>query len=204
MSAENAQENDDKVESVEDIVVKGLCDIGKTADGLRQSFLTIDIKGFGLDTVAPISKYQHLQRLRLAGNKLSTLEGLGNLNNVVYIDASDNELTELLDMTPPLCNVSEADFSSNGIREIKTDLGSFQCLKVLNIDNNGLTSLEGLQALSKLQILSASGNALDSCSGINQLAQLRVLDVSKNNIQYLTELKELCSLEIRFLTRDPA
>ena len=196
MSAENAQENDDKVESVEDIVVKGLCDIGKTADGLRQSFLTIDIKGFGLDTVAPISKYQHLQRLRLAGNKLSTLEGLGNLNNVVYIDASDNELTELLDMTPPLCNVSEADFSSNGIREIKTDLGSFQCLKVLNIDNNGLTSLEGLQALSKLQILSASGNALDSCSGINQLAQLRVLDVSKNNIQYLTELKELSSLEI--------
>jgi len=145
-----------------------------------------------------------LQRLRLAGNKFSTLEGLGNLNNVVYIDASDNELTELLDMTPPLCNVSEADFSSNGIREIKTDLGSFQCLKVLNIDKNGLTSLEGLQALSKLQILSASGSALDSCSGINQLAQLRVLDVSKNNIQYLTELKELCSLEIRFLTRDPA
>jgi len=45
---------------------------------------------------------------------------------------------------------------------------------------------------------------LDSCSGINQLAQLRVLDVSKNNIQYLTELKELSSLEIRFLTRDPA
>ena len=59
----------------------------------EESFLTIDISGFGLDTVAPISKYQHLQRLKLAKNKLSTLNSLGNLNNVVYIDASDNELT---------------------------------------------------------------------------------------------------------------
>ena len=90
---------------------------------------------------------------------------------------------DLLDMSPPLCNVSEANFSLNSIREIKTNLESFQCLKVLNLDNNGLTSLDGLQALSKLQILSASGNALQSCSGINQLSQLRVLDVSKNDIE---------------------
>ena len=103
---------------------------------------------------------------------------------------------DLLDMSPPLCNVSEANFSLNSIRAIKTNLESFQCLKVLNLDNNGLTSLDGLQALSKLQILSASGNALQSCSGINQLSQLRVLDVSKNDIEYLTELKDLRSLEI--------
>ena len=87
------QEEETRDESVEEMVVKGLCDIGRTADGLKQSFLTIDISGFGLDTVAPISKYQHLQRLKLAKNKLSTLNSLGNLNNVVYIDASDNELT---------------------------------------------------------------------------------------------------------------
>ena len=91
--AKMTQEEETRDESVEEMVVKGLCDIGRTADGLKQSFLTIDISGFGLDTVAPISKYQHLQRLKLAKNKLSTLNSLGNLNNVVYIDASDNELT---------------------------------------------------------------------------------------------------------------
>ena len=32
-------------ESPEDLVVKGLCNIGRTADGLKQSFLTIDIQG---------------------------------------------------------------------------------------------------------------------------------------------------------------
>ena len=87
------QEEEPKCESPEDAVVKGLSDIGRTADGLKQSFLTIDVRGFGLDTVAPVSKYHHLQRLKLARNKLSTLKGLGSLNNVVYIDASDNELT---------------------------------------------------------------------------------------------------------------
>ena len=144
----------------------------------------------------PISKYQHLQCLKLAQNRISTLKGLGNLNYVTSIDASENELTDLLDMAPPLCNVREAKFSFNSIREIKTNLESFQCLKVLSLDNNGLTSLEGLQALAKLQILRASGNALTSCSGINQLSQLRVLDVSQNSIEHLTELKDLSSLEI--------
>ena len=71
-----------EAESAEDRVVKGLCNIGRTADGLKQSFLTIDIRGFGLDTVEPISKYQHLQCLKLAQNSITTLKGLGNLNYV--------------------------------------------------------------------------------------------------------------------------
>ena len=104
--AKMTQEEETRDESVEEMVVKGLCDIGRTADGLKQSFLTIDISGFGLDTVAPISKYQHLQRLKLAKNKLSTLNSLGNLNNVVYIDASDNELTGMRTTRP---------FRDNGI-----------------------------------------------------------------------------------------
>lgn len=104
--AKMTQEEETRDESVEEMVVKGLCDIGRTADGLKQSFLTIDISGFGLDTVAPISKYQHLQRLKLAQNKLSTLNSLGNLNNVVYIDASDNELTGMRTTRP---------FRDNGI-----------------------------------------------------------------------------------------
>ena len=40
-----------------------------------------------------MSKYQHLQRLKLARNRLTTLKGLGSLTNVVYVDASENELT---------------------------------------------------------------------------------------------------------------
>ncbi|QDZ17520.1 leucine-rich repeat domain-containing protein [Chloropicon primus] len=195
-------EGENKGEGPEEVVTRGLCDIGRTADGLKQSFLTIDVRGFGLETVAPVSKYQHLQRLKLANNRLKTLQGLGSLNNVVYIDASENELTDLLDMTPPLCNVSEANFSLNRITQIKTDLECYKCLKVVNLDNNGLTSLEGLQVLIKLQILSASGNALSSCSGINKLNQLRVLDVSNNNIEKVTELKDLCSLEILNLSQN--
>ena len=87
------QEEDRRGESPEEAVTRGLCDIGRTADGLKQSFLTLDVRGFGLNTVTPVSKYQHLQRLKLARNRLTTLKGLGSLTNVVYVDASENELT---------------------------------------------------------------------------------------------------------------
>ena len=45
---------------------------------------------------------------------------------------------DLLDTSPALHNVSEANFRLNSIREIKTPLVSYQCLKVLNLDQNGL------------------------------------------------------------------
>ena len=95
--------------------------------------------------MGPISKYVNLQELKLSRNKLSTLQGLGNLKRVVYIDASENELTELLDMSPPLSNVREANFANNAIRQISSKLENFQCLKVLSLDGNSLDTLDGIE-----------------------------------------------------------
>lgn len=109
---------------------------------------------------------------------------------------------DLLDTSPALHNVSEANFRLNSIREIKTPLVSYQCLKVLNLDQNGLTSLEGLGALAKLQVLTASGNNLGSCGGLDSLSQLRVLDLSNNKIAGVAELSGLANLEILRLAQN--
>ena len=98
--------------------------------------------------------------------------------------------------------MSEANFRLNSIREIKTPLVSYQCLKVLNLDQNGLTSLEGLGALAKLQVLTASGNNLGSCGGLDSLSQLRVLDLSNNKIAGVAELSGLANLEILRLAQN--
>ena len=146
--------------------------------------------------MGPISKYVNLQELKLSRNKLSTLQGLGNLKRVVYIDASENELTELLDMSPPLSNVREANFANNAIRQISSKLENFQCLKVLSLDGNSLDTLDGIEALRRLEVLSAAGNSLTSCSGLSQLQCLRELDLSGNNISSIDGVGELGNLEV--------
>lgn len=144
-----------------------------------------------------------LQKLHLKANELRTLQPLTQLRDLVWLDASQNQLQDALDFAPRECqegdertewpegagwigsNLQVALLSHNNI----CDLGHVRLhvnLRVLNLSHNNLESLCDLSSLQFLEELDLSYNGLNSLNGIGELGQLRILRVQEN---YLTNLR---------------
>jgi len=93
-------------------------------------------------------------------------------------------------------SVEELDLSDNQIVEIK-GLEVFSNLKVLRLNDNQLTQIEGLEHLKKLQYLSLRNNRISEIKGLESLSDLHTLDLSGNtNISVIPEsVNKLTSLE---------
>ena len=70
-----------------------------------------------------------------------------------------------------------------------------QNLKILSIQSNRLTSLNGLSSLKNLEELYVSHNAITELSGLESNTKLRVLDFSNNQVSKLEHLSHLKNLE---------
>mmetsp|Transcript_24462 Transcript_24462/g.61912 ORF Transcript_24462/g.61912 Transcript_24462/m.61912 type:complete len:537 (-) Transcript_24462:1523-3133(-) len=117
-------------------------------------------------------------------------------------------------------HIRELDLSGNRIRDLGDCLdGALFCnLRVLNLDQNQLNSLKGLNSLTSLGVLRlnhnridtgpqvlastrSEGGAVDLSYGLRNLAALEVLQLAYNNVQSLTVLRlhELPSLKVLYL-----
>lgn len=68
-------------------------------------------------------------------------------------------------------------------------------LKILSIQSNRLSSIQGLEDLKSLEELYISHNALTEISGLDKSPKLRVLDISNNQVAHLSNLQHLENLE---------
>lgn len=118
-------------------------------------------------------------------------------------------------------HIRELDLSGNRIRDLGDCLdGAHFCnLRVLNLDQNQLSSLRGLSSLTSLGVLRLNHNRIDTSPqaiasapivssggvdlsyGLRHLASLEVLQMAYNCIQNLTVLRlyELPSLKVLYL-----
>ena len=67
-------------------------------------------------------------------------------------------------------------------------------MTTLRCDNKNITSLKGIEKLTKLEILSISNNELKTLDGIENLENLIFLDCSSTKISCLKPLKKLKKL----------
>ncbi len=90
------------------------------------------------------------------------------------------------------------DLSGLGINDIKeiTNLGDLKTVKLLDLHNNNITVINGLEKLCSLQILYLQGNKIIEISGLNTLENLEELKLSNNNIKDITGLTHLKNLKI--------
>ena len=102
---------------------------------------SLDLSDFRLTRLSQIPQSASFKTsavlvLTLDGNRLSTLDGLEEYENVVQLSACNNCLVQVGAVQNP------------------------PHLVLLNLENNSLMDVSGLQALSKLQWLSLGGNSL--------------------------------------------
>lgn len=66
----------------------GFTDMGKTADGLSQAYLTFRLSGTVATDLSMIPCGRHLQRLELSRNQLSDLSLVSTMPSLIYLNVS--------------------------------------------------------------------------------------------------------------------
>ncbi len=131
------------------------------------SITRLRMKYCGLhDTCASISNLKNLETLDLEGNKVTCIQ-------------------ELMDLT----QLVKLNLSTNKIKELPQKIGNLKHLKELNIDHNQLLALnEALGNCSSLESLSVCCNKLECIETyLFSMSSLRDLDLSRNFIKMIPE-----------------
>ena len=170
----------------------------------------------------PLSFLKFLRVLRVDGNKLSNLDGIGSLLSLEELDASHNEIRTLKALRGTsgggMKNLTSLNLNNNslsgdlGVSELISDksntgggggAGSISsasffaeflpALKDLNVSRNKLTSLTGLKSSESITLIDASHNAISSPSFMNALGTLPNLLELNTSFNQLSSLPPLSS-----------
>nr|XP_033807549.1 leucine-rich repeat and IQ domain-containing protein 1 isoform X3 [Geotrypetes seraphini] len=140
----------------------------------------VDLPGCSL---ANLSECTRLQSLSLRRCGLTVLEGLGNCNELKYIDVQENNIQIV--NCEDLENLCILLLGSNQLSSIRGLSGCYN-LRNLQLSYNKITRIGGLESLKSLQQLVVDHNQLINTKGLEATPTLMYLDCSYN---HLTEVE---------------
>ncbi|XP_068715190.1 leucine-rich repeat and guanylate kinase domain-containing protein-like [Montipora foliosa] len=186
-------EEQQEVDEFEEMIADGLSQLGRSADGTLQVYLSLFLPGCELTEINCLQGYIHLQSLVLSHNFLTDLTPLGNMRYLLSLDVSHNQLETVLDFAPPL-GLREVNLSHNKIEELP-DLSAHQCLTSLTLDYNNISEIQGLSSCHRLSHLSLANNTITRIANLDKLP-LKYLNLSQNNIKKIENLETVKYLEV--------
>mmetsp|Transcript_3090 Transcript_3090/g.6396 ORF Transcript_3090/g.6396 Transcript_3090/m.6396 type:complete len:570 (-) Transcript_3090:4946-6655(-) len=137
--------------------------------------------------LSEIRQFKNLTELDISSNMLC--RGVPELLNLRYLRRltfSDNGLTCVQDLPE---TIEVLVLSHNLLQNLQ--IGSLRRLHTLDVSNNQLSSLEGLELLSGLKCLYMTHNRLESLDGLERNQGLLELDVAQNPIKTIEGLHAL-------------
>ncbi|MBC1797081.1 hypothetical protein HCA55_10085 [Listeria booriae] len=131
--------------------------------------------------------------LIIKNENLRSIAGIERLTNITGIQITN---TSLEDLTPlaALNKLKDLNIPYNKIKSIK-GIGKLPVLKNLYLQGNQITDIQSLENAS-MRNLNVYDNQLTSLAGIEKLSGLTQLDAGKNQIKDTSPLKRLTSLTI--------
>jgi Leucine-rich repeat (LRR) protein len=184
-------------------IQEALEDLGRSADGGSVVFRSVGLSGREISNMSALSAFVHLQRVDVSHNALESLLVLQHLPYLVYLDASHNRLTSVLDFRLPPPNayalpavsaLREANLSCNNIAVID-DLSHHPNLSVLDLSDNHITHISGVESLRLLLCLNLDHNAITSVDGIPALS-VKELGLGSNELGSLRGLSHCVHMEV--------
>lgn len=188
-----------------------------------QNLRYLSLRGNAIEDLAPIAKLSKLIELDISQNSLATLPNLAELTSLKVLAATHNQLTALnaAELPQSLLRIDYADnpLAADGINlalpELKyLNLSSCgletiaplrsRSLIELSVMNNGITSIDGIDALPNLEILILSRNALEDVAPLQKLSHLRFLWLDQNRIKNLAPIKTMKPLKTVVYDGNPA
>lgn len=85
----------------------------------------------------PLTEMRRLKYLSLGVNKIREVTSpIGNLDSLIEVDFSQNELTDFPEGFNKLKNLETADFSNNNISILPSNIAELKSVKEINLMNN--------------------------------------------------------------------
>lgn len=142
-----------------------------------------------------LSRLTQLDYVDLSGNQLRSAQGLGELLRLKTLICRGNALADLsaLARLPALTVLNLAE---NGLTSVEwLAHASFAgSLSTLVVNGNRLANLDGVGVLGALETLVVSNNAIEDLSVVGRLPRLRKLSASHNQIRVIPDSLASCEL----------
>lgn len=192
--------------------------------GEMTKLTTLDLSNNGLVNIGELNALVNLQHLYLDHNDIIYFPSINNLEHLETLDISYNNIIQLGDDLSGLRNLEELNASNNQICDISTlddlerveeldlsynNLGcngvgvspNFDSLEnavnlnTLKLNNNGLTSIEGLRDRDiSLEVLHLHNNDLSDITPISEYTNIVELVLYNNNISNIDNLSGMTGL----------
>lgn len=188
----------------------------KYTDGILKKILNLDISNNLIDNISSFAKFHDLQVLKASHNQLGSLSSISNNIHLTELLVNNNKLTNL-DGIQNLTNLIRLDVSQNDlVGDIDFQKFNLKNLQELNLSENNLRNIIGLENLPNLRVINLNENRLQhiDCKGkhprlkkllfkLNKVRKLdlepypclRVLRMDGNAIDTISDIKKSTYLE---------
>ncbi len=180
---------------------RGLCKIGKTADGCGHAFTELRLEKANVAELYNILyEYQHLRKVFLADNMLRDASSVTWIRYLTHLDLTNNNISSLeaFNHAEKLEFLEELNLSKNSLRRLEPI--ALRSLKRLNLNRNSIDTCEDFRGHATLEVLELRKNKLTRCRGLSHMPSLTALHLAENrlvNFEELSDLPQLKKLNVR-------
>jgi len=128
----------------------------------------------------------YLRSLNLSHNKISNFRGLGGLNFLTVLDLSHNQIRSTQELSQVSRSLQKLYLNDNKISVLDESFTQCTQLKILNLSNNKISSIENLKLCKSLCALDLSKNYLYGIRQIEYLVGLPALKTLKLQDNFMT------------------
>lgn len=154
-------------------------------DGLPQGLFELNIARNNVGNITSFKKFRDLQVLEALFNSLKSLSCLSYNLHITKLELSNNNVASLqgLELMNSLMSL---DLSSNQVLgHINFGRFNFPNLQILNLSDNRIQGVSGLEFVPNLRILNLNDNRLESLDCLEQHSHLKKLLVKFNRLKEL-------------------
>lgn len=153
--------------------------------GLKQ----LTLSSCGISTIASLDHMNQLVYLDLSNNTIRNLKVIDDMQELEELYLNNNVVTDLSSLAS-LTKLRILDVSYNSLKSVDP-IHTVTGLTYLNIAHNEISSIQNLATLTALVELNVSYNGLTDVSAIGSCAAIEVLNISNNSITDISGLNTL-------------
>lgn len=190
----------DKIIEIEDSILLNSINNALGKSDLESSVLKSELESLEylkienpkLKSLKGLEHAVNIKELTIRNTNIENFDNISNLSNLVKLDLMDNNITNI-DFLNNMIDLEYLNLEGNSIISANSIKYNLSLLKELNLSYNNLYSVD-LKGLNNLCSVNLSNNHISRVEGIEELENLQILNLNGNNIGDISRLSELKNL----------
>lgn len=156
----------------------------------------LDFSNKNIEKIKGLEKFENLVDLNLHNNKIEDITSLKKLEKLEKLDLSNNNLKDSQIKTiGNITSLKELNLKNNKKITTIAEMAKLNNLTILNLEDNQIQSLNGVQDLGNIEQLQLSNNNIKSINELERCINIKHLNLSNNNISDMTNILNMKKLE---------